>query len=138
MKRILILTAVLPLMAAVPAHALPGFEVGARGVYWFPDLSGSVQSLTPPPQGTEFDIKDDLNVGDENFPGGEASLRVGRFHIRVGYMPVTYDGNNQLTRQIVFNGQTFNVNDNVVSQLDLKMLDAEVQFDLLQPDFAAA
>jgi outer membrane protein len=138
MRRIPILAAVLIMTAAIPAHALPGFEAGARGMYWFPDLSGSVQTFVSGVQGTKFDIKDDLNVGDENFPSGEAFVRIGRLHFRVGYTPVKFDGNKQLTRQIVFNGQTFNVSDNVVSQLDLKMIDGEVQFDLLQPDIAVA
>jgi outer membrane protein len=136
MRRILILAAVMSLMAAVPANALVDGEVGARAMFWFPDLSGDVQTDVSGVQGTRFDIKDDLNVGDENFPSGEAFVRFGRIHFRVGYTPVKFDGNKQLTRQIVFNNQTFNVNDNVVSQLDLKMIDGEVQFDLLRPDIA--
>ena len=136
MRRILILAAVMSLMAAVPANALVDGEVGARAMFWFPDLSGDVQTEVSGVQGTKFDIKDDLNVGDENFPSGEAFVRFGRLHFRVGYTPVKFDGNKQLTRQIVFNNQTFNVNDNVVSQLDLKMIDGEVQFDLLRPDIA--
>jgi outer membrane protein len=136
MRRILILAAVMSLLAAVPANALVDGEVGARAMFWFPDLSGDVQTDVSGVQGTRFDIKDDLNVGDENFPSGEAFVRFGRLHFRVGYTPVKFDGNKQLTRQIVFNNQTFNVNDNVVSQLDLKMIDGEVQFDLLRPDIA--
>jgi len=136
MRRILILAAVMSLLAAVPANALVDGEVGARAMFWFPDLSGDVQTDVSGVQGTKFDIKDDLNVGDENFPSGEAFVRFGRLHFRVGYTPVKFDGNKQLTRQIVSNNQTFNVNDNVVSQLDLKMIDGEVQFDLLRPDIA--
>jgi len=138
MRRIVMLAAVLFLMAAVPAHALPDFEAGARGMYWFPDLSGNVQTFNAGTPGTEFDVKNDLNVENKNFPAGEAFLRYGRFHLRVGYAPVTFDGSKQLTRQIVFNGQTFNVNDNVVSHLDLKMIDGEMQFDLIRPDLAVA
>ncbi len=137
MKRILILTALLSLMAAAPAHALPGFEVGARGIYWFPDLSGTVKTTDPVIGGTEFSVTDDLGVGDENFPSGEIFLRAGRVHFRVGYTPVKFDGNRQLSREIRFGNQIFNVNDNVISHLDLKMIDGEVQFDLLHPDVAA-
>jgi outer membrane protein len=137
MKRILILTALLSLMAAVPAHALPGFEVGARGMYWFPDLSGTVKTTDPVIGGTEFNVTDDLGVGDENIPSGEIFLRAGRVHFRVGYTPVKFDGNRQLSREIRFGNQIFNVNDNVISHLDLKMIDGEVQFDLLQPNVAA-
>jgi outer membrane protein len=136
MRRILILAAVLFSIAAAPAHALPGVDVGARGMYWFPDLSGDVQTFAAGVEGTKFDIKDDLGVEDENFPSGEAFVRIGRFHFRVGYTPVEFDGNKQLTRQIVFDGQTFDVNENVVSALDLKMIDGEAQIDLIRPEFA--
>lgn len=123
---------------AAPAAAGPGFDVGARAVYWFPDLSAKVQTFSAGVAGTEFDVKDDLGVGDENFPAGEAFFRVGRFHLRVGYTPVSFDGSRQLARTIVFNGQTFAATDNVVSTLDAKMIDGEVQVDLLSPDIVAA
>src|SRR5512134_1509402 len=138
MKRILVLTAVLSLMAVAPAHALPGFEAGARGMYWFPDLSGTVRTTDPVIGGTEFSVTDDLGVGDENFPSGEIFLRTGRVTFRVGYTPVEFDGNRQLSREIRFGDQIFSVNDNVVSHLDLKMIDGEVQIDLLRPDVVAA
>jgi outer membrane protein len=136
MRRILLLAAVLVSIAAGPALALPGVDVGVRGMYWFPDLSGDVQTFTGGVTGTKFDVKDDLGIGDENFFSGEAFVRVGRLHFRVGYTPVEFDGNKQLARQIVFDGQTFDVNENVVSALDLKMIDGEVQFDLIRPEFA--
>jgi outer membrane protein len=137
MRRILILSAVLSLMAAVPAHALPGVEVGARGMYWFPDLSGTVQTFDPVIGGTEFNIKDDVGIGDEEFPSGEVFLRLSRVTFRVGYTPVEFDGNRQLSREIRFGDQIFAVNENVVSRLDLTMIDGEVQLDLLRPVVAA-
>src|SRR5512146_315030 len=136
MRRIPIIAAILVMTAAMPAHALPGFEAGVRGMYWFPELSGDVQTFAAGAEGTRFNIKDDLGVGDENFLSGEAFVRIGRLHFRVGYTPVEFDGNKQLTRQIVFGGQTFDVNENVVTNLDLKMIDGEAQFDLIRPEFA--
>lgn len=124
--------------SASSAAALPGFEAGVRGIYWFPDLSAKVQSFTPPPVGTKFDAEDDLGVGDENIPAGEVFLRIGRLHLRAGYTPVSFDGRNTLTRDIVFNGQTFSISEEVVSRLDVEMFDGEVQVDLLRPDLVAA
>jgi outer membrane protein len=124
-------------MAAVPAHALPGIEVGARGMYWFPDLSGTVKTTDPVIGGTEFNIKDDVGIGDENFPSGEVFLRLSRLTFRIDYTPVKFDGNRQLTREIRFGDQIFGANDNVISHLELKMIDGEVQVDLLRPDVAA-
>jgi len=125
-------------MVAAPAPAAPGFEAGVRGIYWFPDLSAKVQTFEPPPAGTKVDAKDDLGVGDENFPSGEAFLRIGRFHLRAGFTPLSFDGNRTLTDTIVFNGQTFSVSQNVLSSLDVKMYDGEIQVDLLRPDLVAA
>lgn len=139
MRRFALIPAALALLAlAAPAFALPGFEAGVRGYYWFPDLSAKIQTFTPPVTGTKFDAKDDLGVTDENFPAGEAFVRFGRVHLRAGYMSVSYDGNKMLTRTIVFDGQTYAVGENVVSSLDVKMLDGDVQIDLLRPDFVAA
>lgn len=139
MRRFAVLFSLCFLVAtASTASAMPGFEVGVRGSYWFPDLSAKVQTFDPAPVGTKFDAKDDLGVGDENFLSGEAFLRVGRFHLRAGYTPVSYDGSNTPTQTIVFNGQSFSTSENVVSKLDVKMLDAEIQVDLLRPDLVAA
>jgi len=133
MRRILgVVTAAGVLLMAGSAYAAPGFEVGARGAYWFPKLSGDAQ--TNETGDTRFDFKDTLGVGDENMPFGEAFLRLGGTTIRVGYTQVEFDGNKELTETVVFNGVTYSVSDNVISKLDLKMLDADLQFDFLRPD----
>lgn len=124
--------------AASTAAAAPGFEAGVRGMYWFPDLSAQVQTFDPAPAGTRFDAKGDLGVKDEEFLSGEAFVRFGRVHFRIGYTPVSFDGSNTLTRTIVFGGQTFSVADNVISRLDMDMIDAEAQVDLLRPSLVAA
>jgi outer membrane protein len=139
MRRLSVLFAALILfLLSSPAMALPGFEAGVRGMYWFPDLSATAQTTTAGIPETKFDAKNDLGIGDENFPSGEAFLRFGRLHFRVGYTKISYDGNNTLTRDIEFNGQIFPVNDNVISNLDLKMLDADLQVDILRPDLIGA
>jgi outer membrane protein len=124
------------LLMAGSVFAASGFEVGARGAYWFPELSGDAR--TSETGDTRFDFEDDLGVGDENIPFGEAFLRFGKTTIRVGYTQFSFDGNKELTRTIVFNGTPFLVSDNVISGLDLKMLDGEVQYDFLRPDVGVA
>ena len=138
MRRILqVVTAVaVVLLMAGSASAAPGFEVGVRGAYWFPKLTGSAQ--TNATGDTRFDFKDTLGVGDENIPFGEAYLRLGSTTLRVGYMALTFDGDKELTQTVVFNGTTFSATDNVISSLDMKMLDADLQFDFLRPDIGVA
>ncbi len=124
------------LLTAGSAFAAPGFEVGARGAYWFPKLTGSAQ--TNATGDTRFDFKDTLGVKDENIPFGEAFLRLGSTTLRVGYTQFTFDGSKTLSDNVTFNGTTFPVSDNVISGLDMKMLDGEVQFDFLRPDVGLA
>ena len=124
------------LLMAGSAIAAPGFEVGARGAYWFPELTGNAR--TDVTGDTRFDFKDTLGVEDENIPFGEAFLRFGNTTIRVGYAQFTFDGARQLTQAVVFNGTTYSATDNVISNLDMKMADGQVQFDLLRPDVGIA
>jgi outer membrane protein len=126
------------LVLAAPAAALPVFEAGARGMYWFPDLSGNVQTFESGLAGTRLGVKDDLGIEDGDFPSGEAFVRIGRLHFRVGYTPVDFDGRQDLTRQIVFGDRTFDVDDTIVSSLDMKMIDGEIQVDLIRPDLVVA
>lgn len=137
MRRITVLLAVLSLLAAAPSYAASPFEAGVRAMYWFPDLSANVKTTTGAVTG-EFNAERDLGVGDENIPAAEAFMRFGRTHFRIGYTQVEFDGNKALAQAVTFNGVTFAANDNIVSNLDLKMLDADFQFDLLRPDVAVA
>lgn len=137
MRRILqVVTAAGVLLMAGSAFAAPGFEVGARGAYWFPKLTGYAQ--TNATGDTRFDFKDTLGVKDENIPFGEAFLRLGNTTLRVGYTQIKFDGNKELTETVVFNGTTYSATDNVVSMLDMKMIDGEVQYDFLRPDVGIA
>ena len=137
MRRILqFVTVAGVLLMAGGAFAGSGFEVGARGAYWFPKLSGSAQ--TNATGDTRFDFKDTLGVKDENIPFGEAFLRLGSTTLRVGYTQFKFDGDKELTQAVVFNGKTYSATDNVISTLDMKMLDGEVQYDFLRPDVGLA
>ena len=137
MRRILkVATVTGVFLMAGSAFAASGFEVGARGAYWFPKLTGSAQ--TNMTGDTRFDFKDTLGVKDENIPFGEAYLRFGNTTLRVGYTQIKYDGEKRLTQTVVFNGTTYSASDDVISMLDMKMLDGEVQYDFLRPDFGIA
>jgi len=138
MRRILLVVTVAAgvILMAGSAFAVSGFEVGARGAYWLPKLTGNAQ--TKATGDTRFDFKDTLGVKDENIPFGEAFLRIGNTTLRVGYAQIKFDGDKQLTETVVFNGTTFSATDNVISSLDLKMLDGEVQYDFLRPDVGIA
>ena len=125
------------LAGLVPGAAQAADRVGARVYYWFPDLSGTIAVSEAGIPGTSLDVVGTLGVKDEDFVSGEAFFRLWRFVFRLGYTPVSYDGDAVLSQDIVFNGQTFSVSERVVSKLDMDMVDGEVEFELLRPDFVA-
>lgn len=135
MRRILLAVAVAAVLL-ISAGSAFAVEFGVRGGYWFPELTGNAK--TNAAGDTRFDFKDTLGVQDENLPFGEAFLRLGNTTLRVGYAQINFDGNKELTQSVTFNGQTFSATDNVISSLDLKMLDGEVQYDFLRPNLGVA
>jgi hypothetical protein len=136
-------TALLPLLAlavllcASPAIAGPGFDVGARAYYWFPKVTGTVETFTGGLTDNVFNVKDDLDVRDKNFAAGEAFARFGRIRLRAGYTPLKFTGDATLHRSFRFNGQPFPINDRVHSQLDMKTYDGEIGVDILRPEIPA-
>lgn len=140
MRRILlaVTVAAVILVSAGSAFAASGFEVGARGAYWFPKLTGTARTTTNGVPETLLDVETTLGMKDEDIPFGEAFLRLGGATLRIGYTKLAFDGNRTLADAITFNGRTFTASDNVVSKLDMMMLDGELQIDLLRPDVALA
>lgn len=137
MRRFALIPATVAFLAiAAPALALPGLEAGVRGYYWFPDLSGKMQTFVSGVTGTKLDLENDLGVESENLPAGEAFARFGRIHLRLGYTPLNFDG-SRTTGPIVFGTRTFGAG-TIASSLDVKMLDGDLQVDLLRPDLVAA
>ncbi len=137
MRRVLATIAVLTVLALGASSAL-AVEFGVRGEYWFPRLSGTVQTTTGGIPDTVLDVRNTLGVKDKNLPFGEAFLRIGSVTLRVGYTQVRLDGDKELLQTITFDGATYTVSDNVLSKLDLKTADADLQYDFLRPGVGAA
>jgi outer membrane protein len=119
----LLATALLVAASALPAAAGPGFDVGARGVYWFPSISGDVDTGDG-----KIDLESDLGLEDENFLGAEAFARVAWFGARAGFMPIKFDATNTLPGDITFEGVTFPSGTDVSTELDVKTADVEIDF----------
>lgn len=119
----ILLVAILLAGSARDAFALKGFEVGVRGYYWDVGLDASMASL-----GDTIDLKDDLQMGDEEFVAGEAFLRWGRSHFIVAYSTVSFDGLGTITKD--FSGATFT--GQVASRLEYDQIDGIYQYDLIR------
>ena len=128
-KTFFLLTFVAALIAvALPAGAV---ELGVRGYWWFTSIDGDLRVDAEGLTGTKLDLKDDLGFGDESYPIVEAFVGLGRHHLSLAYYRAEYDGTNDLTRDIVFNGEVFTVGDQISSKLNYDTFDFQYQYDFL-------
>ncbi len=126
LKKILLCAAVI--LFSTQSHA---FELGARGIYWFPSLDGKVQVEESGIVGTRVDFDDDLGIDDEDYPAFEVFLGIGDHHLSLSYMDIDYSGSQILSRTIVFNGQTYPITASVDSSIEYEMFDLCYQYDFL-------
>lgn len=141
MRRYLqVVTAVGALLMAGSAFAPSAFALGAgvRGMYWGSTISGNLQTITNGVSGTDLDVKSDLGWKDENVFNGEVFLKAGNFSFRVAYTPLKFTGSSVSSAPIEFDGSTFPAGTPVSSKLEAKMVDGDVQWDLLSPNLGVA
>jgi hypothetical protein len=138
LKVVTVAAGVLLMAGSAFAPSAFALEAGVRGIYWGSTISGDVQTVTNGVSGTTLDVKSDLGMKDENVFNGEAFLKVGRFTFRVAYTPLKYTGSAVLAKTIDFDGNTFPAGTAVSSELETKMVDGDVQWDLLNPDLGVA
>jgi hypothetical protein len=113
--------------------ALPvgAFEIGARGLYWFPTFKAEMRSDSAGQTGTTLNLKDTLGVGNASFPAVEAFGGIGKHRLSLVYTPIAYSGSTRITAPITFNGVTFPAGANVDTDLKIRMVDLEYQYKLL-------
>ena len=114
------------LAVAVPADAL---EFGARAYYWYPTLKSDLRLDSGGTQGTDFDFKDKFDISNKGIPSVEAFAGIGKHHFSLMYTGVKYSGSTSSLPSITFGGKTYS--GNVSGDLDVTMIDAEYQMDLI-------
>ncbi|MBW2173837.1 MAG: hypothetical protein JRF64_04205, partial [Deltaproteobacteria bacterium] len=113
---------------AVPAQA---FEVGVRGYYWFPVISGDLKVDESSISGTTIDLDDELSMDDEAYPVIEAFAGIGNHHLSLSYYKADYSGTNTLVEPITFAGETFDAGTLIADSLEYSVYDFMYQYDLL-------
>jgi hypothetical protein len=139
----------LMLMAAVPASAQykprplndpatgEKFHIEAGASFWNPsaDLtvsSAGTGSLTGI-AGTEINAKRDLGFEDKRLPSLELFLRPAAAHkFRLQYIPIKFEANATLQRDIVFNGIRYRLGIPVNSTLDWKAYRFGYEYDFIR------
>ena len=107
------------------------FELGVRGYYWFPELSGDIRVDDAGIVGTELNLEDDLGVDDESYPIIEVLAGIGRHHLSLSFYSADYEGDVVLSQDIIFNGELYQVNERVVSNLEYDNYDFMYRYDVL-------
>ena len=130
MKRTILLViccfAVLSIVAPVSA-----FELGVRGYYWFPKLSGDIRVDNAGINGTVLDLEDDLGIDSKSYPVVEVFSGLGKHHLSFAFYNLDYDGDTVLTKDIYFNGKLFHANERIVSSLKYDNYDVMYRYDLI-------
>ena len=118
------------LTAASPfAAADRVFGIYAGAGVWQQEYSGDVASGI-----TDVDVQDDLGLDDES--NNVFYVAIEHFvpvvpNVRLQHADITIDGQNRLSRVVEFNGTTFNVDDDVSTEIDLTQTDAVFYYQLL-------
>lgn len=106
MKKVLILAlaGMIFLVLAGPATA---FELGARGAYWFPLINSDLRADDGGIEGQTFNLRKDLDSGQNFFPWVEAWVGLGPHIVQIGYFAGEYGGDPTLEAGDLFDGLDF-------------------------------
>lgn len=116
------------------ATPIGAFEIGARGLYWFPSFKADIRVDDSGKTGDNLNLKDTLGVENESFPSFEVFMGGKSHHLNLAYTPVDYSGSAALTREIVFNGQTYAPGSKVDTELRFKMIDLQYRYAFLDTE----
>jgi len=83
--------------------------------------------------GSDINLVNDLGFDDrKNFGEGHLQIKFGGKHkFNFSFIPLKWEGNQNLTRTIEFGGQTFTVGANVQSKANLDLYKAGYEYDFL-------
>ncbi len=119
------LIGLLPFSAA--ADTLFGIYAGAGT--WEQQFSGDVSSGL-----STVDVEDDLALDDDSNTVFYVALEHGvpfLPNIRAQHFSMDVDGSNVLSRSIEFNGETFNLSEDINTAIDLQQADAVLYYEVL-------
>jgi len=112
------------------ADELFSFKVGYQ--HLTPDGSLSVEGDGI--DATSVSIENDFDLEKSDELTLEAALQLGSFRLSAAYQPIRFSGNNVLTKEIDFNGETFLANSHVKSNVDIDIYEAGIAWHLINFD----
>jgi hypothetical protein len=111
------------------------YHVEAALTFWRPDPSLEIASESLGIAGTTIDAVEDLGFETSTFTDFKFVLRpTQKFKFRIGYTPIKYEAESVLTRDIIFNGQRYNVGLPVNSDFEWKAWRFGIEYDFIYRD----
>jgi hypothetical protein len=108
------------------------YHIEAQAGFWSPGAEMQISSESLGIIGSLIDFKDDLGLTNQRFTELHVTLRPARRHkFRFQYIPIKFTQSAVLTREIVFNGQAYEIGVEVDSTLDWKAYRFGYEFDFL-------
>ncbi len=113
----------------VPVQAI---ELGGRVYWWFTSLDGEIKVDSGSIEGTKIDVSDDLGLEDEDFPVIEIFVGAGKHQLCFAFYNLDFDGDNRLDKDIAFNGEIFNLGDQIRTTFDADVYDIRYHYEFLE------
>lgn len=129
--RALALVALFCLLAS-PVSADESFSL--KAAYLTLNPSGDVAVAGGGMTGSSLDIEDDLGLDDEAGYFAEMAFQWGAFRLFAAYLPISFSGDSQLTRDIDFRGETFVLGSRVESDVTIDIYEAGLAWFLVNID----
>jgi hypothetical protein len=108
------------------------FRVEGSVSWWRPTADMNIASEGFGIPGTSIDFKKDLGMTDHSFPALNLVLKpADRHKFRMQYIPIKYEAQSSLRRDVVFNGQRYATNLPVNSSLDWRAFRFNYEFDFV-------
>ncbi len=108
------------------------YTIEIEGRYWMPKLASTVR-IVENNVGTDINVIDDLGFDDsKKFGEGRLQVKFARKHkFNFSFLPLSWEGDKNITRDIAFGGQTFPAGANVQSKARLDLYKAGYEYDFL-------
>lgn len=105
-----------------PLHVFADELISVKAGYQYLSPEGSIAGTVTGDAG-EFDLEKDLALDDSEDFTGEVALQWGRSRLSFNYLPISFSGTGTLNQDVTFNGETYNINNRVKSELDIDLYD---------------
>ncbi len=131
-KRFLTISAFL--FAAIVCTCALGATIEGKLRYWMAELEGTVRVDEGEVTGTDISLETDLGVEteDDNIRTIEVMLNLGeKFGLWFGYADMAFTGSNRVTDTFVFDGETFEVNSDIDSRMEIRSGEVGIELDLI-------